>query len=87
VSGVIRWEEPPPPGSYDWDAITQALRAQPGKWALIAEPATVSLATTLAYQVRTGRRPHTDPPGAFEARSSTKAGTNRVYARYVGGES
>jgi hypothetical protein len=40
VSGVIRWEDPPPirqaqrPPVHDWPSIIDDLRANPGRWAL-----------------------------------------------------
>jgi hypothetical protein len=81
---VIRWEEPPDPTAYDWDGIAAQLRESPERWALIVEPATVSLATTMAYQIRKGGRPAFQPPGTFEAKAYTKGGLIRIYARYVG---
>lgn len=81
----IKWEEPAFDGrrrvKYDWDRILGELRANPGRWALVAEDAPVSMSTnikkgTYANSVR----------GEFEAvvRESNNF-RGKVYARYVGG--
>jgi len=81
---IIRWEDPPDGAVYQWDEIADALRDRPGEWALIVEPASVSLTTTLAYQIRNGYRPAFQPAGSFQAKAYVKSGDLRVYARYVG---
>ena len=72
----MEWVDNPPiirNGSYDWWAISRALRANPNEWALLAEHERQSLVVTLrsggikamkpedGYQVTTRNNVRTDP--------------------------
>jgi len=36
VSG-LKWQEPPSTPRHNWDSIAEQLKANPGRWALVAE--------------------------------------------------
>lgn len=83
----LTWEEPPVKGRnrHDWDSIAASLKANPNKWAVVAEDVSASTGT----HIRHGRLTAFAPKGAFEARvSGAKADNNgradKIYARYVG---
>lgn len=87
---VLRWEAPPPARrrrvsevAADHDAIAAALRARPGRWAVIASG---SVQTGLVAQIRRGAMPAYQPTGAYEAVRRTVEGRVVVYARFVGDE-
>lgn len=78
----IVWQDPPPDGRArnNWTAVAAALRARPGEWALVASGASSSLAT----QIRSGRRVAFGPAGSFEAVSRKRPdGKHDIYARAV----
>ena len=85
---IVRWETPPvsksgraKDGRYAY--IADALRANPGEWAVVAEQVT----PTLAYHIKKGMVSGFAPAGSFEAtsrRTSNKTKRVTVYARFVG---
>ena len=83
----IEWREPPPraqsgPKESKWADIATALRANPGKWALVHHGA-----ASMAANIRAGRLADM-AQGEFDAVSRMTAdGKADIYARYVGGES
>ena len=83
----IEWREPPPqarpgPKGSKWTDIATALRANPGKWALVHHGA-----ASVAANIRAGRLAGMSQ-GEFEAASRMTAdGKADIYARFVGGES
>lgn len=87
MSGVIGWEEPPPsrrsPTVHDWAAIADALRSNPGTWALVAVCPSMQIAASTARYVRES---HYKPlrGDVYEAASRLVDGESRVYARYIG---
>ena len=87
MSGVLRWETPPPQTQgpvHNWPAIAADLQQKPGEWALIALCDTRATAGTTAKYVRES---FYEPlkTGVYEAKSRTVDGEFRVYARYMGG--
>jgi len=89
---VIRWEDPPtehgnakpkPPSKFQ--PIADALRANPGQWAVIAEDKAPGSAGGLVWRIRQGVGPFA-PPRSFDAKCVGPAGSSssKVYARYVG---
>lgn len=82
------WEEPPEASSpikgSEWVDRLKPLMDKPGEWARVAEFDRPNYASGLATRLR--RRPHWRPEGQWEFRGSTdsKAGTSRMYARYIG---
>lgn len=60
-----------------------ALRAEPKRWALLAEVADSNIAHRLADNINRGNLASFRPPGSFEARSLGR----KVWARYVGARS
>jgi hypothetical protein len=91
VSGVIRWEDPPPPRTsertyaraVDWYAIADELRGRPGEWAVAAVRRGSSSAASLAWQIN-----HANLAAfkgdRFEAVARVVGDEARIYARYVG---
>ena len=83
----IEWREPPPraqsgPKGSKWTDIATALRANPGKWALVHHGS-----VSMAANIRAGRLTGMSQ-GEFEAVSRKSAdGKTDIYARFVGGES
>lgn len=67
-----------------WAATAAALRARKGCWAVIAEIPNAGSASSVASYVNCGRSTSWWPAGAFEATVRKGAGTNAVYARYLG---
>ncbi len=86
---AIRWTDPPStsranggdPDRYK-DTVA-ALRANPGRWAVLDEVQTGSQAYRLGKQVREGKYGCT-PPGAFDARSHKNGDVMEVRACYKG---
>lgn len=83
----LTWEEPPVKGRNrnDWDSIAASLKANPNKWAVVAENVSASTGT----HIRHGRLTAFAPEGTFEARVSGAKADNggraeKIYARYVG---
>lgn len=93
MSGVLRWEEPPPrraAGGYPqgrgksrWSGVADELRARPGEWGLIAETS-ADENTGLATQIRMGQMVCFSPAGDFDAECRRQDGVRRVWAMYVG---
>lgn len=93
---VIRWEDPPEHGNIKpkkplkYQDVADALRANPNAWGVVTEGLSTGGAGTLAHKIRIGQRPW-DGPGRFESRTvgplGGKAGSAKVYARYVGEQS
>jgi len=81
VPAILVWEEPPGDGReassqrIDHDAIADALRLRPGKWARICNGAAFS-----ASAIRSGALRAYRPSGSFEA--AVRCGA--TYLRYVG---
>lgn len=78
----IVWQDPPPDGRTvtNWNAVAAALRARPGEWALVASGVSSSLAT----QIRSGRRVAFRPARSFDATSRKRPdGKHDIYARAV----
>ena len=80
----MKWEDPSvTPRRYNsskWRDEARILRANPGRWALLAEyPDTTSSARTLAWQIKSGRLAAFRPGGSFEATSRQGS----VYARFL----
>lgn len=87
MSGIIRWEEPPPAkhtAVHDWPRIAADLQSKPGEWAHILTCVSPATAGTTAKYVRES---FYEPlkGGQYEAKSRTVDGEFRVYARYMGG--
>lgn len=83
----LTWEEPPVKGRNrnDWESIAASLKANPNKWAVVAENVSASTGT----HIRHGRLTAFAPEGTFEARVSGAKADNggraeKIYARYVG---
>lgn len=92
---VIRWEDPPEehgnakakqPSKFQ--PIVDALRAEPGRWAVVVEGKSPGTCGGLAWRIRSGVGPFA-PARSFEAKVVGPAGgqSSKVYARYIGGES
>lgn len=96
VSGVLRWETPPPSrrrggypqgqGKSRWQDVADELRAHPGDWALIAE-SPVTSNSGLATQIRMGQAVCFSPAGDFDAETRRMDGVRKVWAVYVGDDS
>jgi hypothetical protein len=85
---VIRWEDPPSPGRrsaaprFDSHAVAVALKAQPGRWAVVIEnPPSVCMAT----YITSARASAFAPAGSFQARSRRIDGVQVIYARFLPG--
>lgn len=63
--------------------IADALRTAPGQWALIDKRPSLSAASCMANQIRTGYY-KAYPKGTFEAAARTVDGERQVWARYIG---
>jgi hypothetical protein len=85
---LVEWAEPPTPVRYkrsnvDWASIADALRANPGEWAVVARNVNPSSVT----HMRQGRLKAFEPAGSFEASGQGRnenGQTAEVYARFVG---
>jgi len=87
MTDTIRWEVPPVqtagrPHSKKWAAVADALKSNPGEWAVVAE----NVSPTTAHLIRSGSLKAFAPKGAFEAvtRGNKNNRAESVYARYVG---
>jgi len=86
----MKWEDPPPASDrkngVNWREIAAALRASPGRWALVAR---LRYTTTASY-ISSARLADFRPAGTYEAVSrSVEVDGHRfynIYARYIGGE-
>lgn len=79
----IKWQEPPADarGRDKWGPVADELRAQPGRWALVAEGVSASMSTAF----KRGRIIAFQPAGSFEAVTRNVVdGRADIYARYVG---
>lgn len=83
----VSWSTPPKAvagrrGNPRWAAIAQALRNNPGEWAMVAE----NVYASTAHMIRTGGYSAFAPSGSFEVttRGNVKGVSAEVYARYVG---
>jgi hypothetical protein len=82
------WKSPPNSVRYkrekiDWSGIAEALRSNPGEWALAAEDVNPSTVTHVRY----GRLQAFVPEGEFEAsgQGRNESGyTKELYVRFVG---
>lgn len=93
MSGVLRWEKPPPGGrgpakgprrTAHWHACAEQLRDRPRSWGVLIENEDYLSVGGMATQIAHGRLAAFRPAGSFEARTlSTPAGF-AIYARYVG---
>lgn len=94
MSGVIRWEEPPPKirasggfplgqGKSRWAGVADELRSKPGEWALIAETP-LAENSGLATQIRMGQMVCFSPAGDFDAETRRENGVRKVWAVYLG---
>lgn len=82
----IVWEEPSGgragrPNRKDWSAIAEALRANPGNWAVID----TDISSSSASNYRSGSN-RSFPKGDFEftIRGARNGRAEKLYARYVG---
>jgi hypothetical protein len=94
MSGVLRWEEPPPTkaGQHlrkqgtrfgdEWREIAEELRANPGRWGVIAEGERPLEA--LVSHIRHARFPVWGPAGSFDATCRKRFDEYTLYACYVG---
>lgn len=88
MTGVLRWEDPPPRGGsdrYDWSEIADDLVENQGRWALVAIAPNASTAGQMARRIRDGL--YDAMPRGFEATARTVDGEARVYARCAVGDS
>jgi hypothetical protein len=84
----IEWAEPPPAKGKAYPKgvyveIADALRKNPGQWAIVKQ----DCQGNLALFIRTGRTKGFTPAGSFEAVSRANGlgrGRATVYARFVG---
>jgi hypothetical protein len=93
LPAVIRWENPPftshgrhlrrrPSVADDpYTPLAEQLRANPGRWAVVAESAPN---TYLASAINGGRTPAWQPAGYFEGASRKIGDWYTVWARFVG---
>jgi hypothetical protein len=82
----VRFEEPAHHALRSAESLTEfttALRARPGRWALLGQYGTPGVASTVAYDIRKGLMP-AFAGGGFEAEARSMLGEYRVYVRYVG---
>ncbi len=80
---TVQFTDPPPKGGIKWEPVVAALKARPGKWALVFEAARISIPNAIRNQsIRDLRK-----DAGFEIRTSnesraTGARTADVYLRY-----
>jgi hypothetical protein len=86
----IHWEEPPKVDTRGgralreaWQTVADALRREPGRWALIATYPQRTKANNVATRIKLGQISAFAPAGSFEALYRTVDGECRVYARAV----
>ncbi len=99
MSGVLRWEDPPPHRNRGrttanftrdtapkWPAVAAELREQPGRWGVIRERVGIGSAGPLVRSVTGGLGTAWRPAGYYEAASRKRDDGEGldVYARYVG---
>lgn len=86
---TLVFRDPPPPKKLrrNWKAIAEQLKANPGRWVVIAANATRPAASNIAHRIVHNRYRVFGPAGAFEAvcrESETLPGRFEAYARFVG---
>ncbi len=96
MSGVIRWEDPPPPASrargearIAWPLVAQQLRQRPGVWAVVDEHRTSERRPdgALSARINSGRTKWLVPAGSFQATTRQTVDVWTLYVRYLGDES
>jgi hypothetical protein len=82
----LKFEDPPPAkrAPRRFDLVAQELKANPGRWAVIAVFDKRPNANSTARQIRLGLTSYWQNPGDFEAVSRAVGDEFRVYARYLG---
>lgn len=88
MSGVLRWEDPPPVAVRHqgqrvtaWAVIAYQLRERPGEWAVVYEG---SRDMTAVARIKSGKSWFA-PAGSFEAvHRRLPTGGEAIYARYIG---
>lgn len=90
MANIVFTDPPPSPrrlgGVHPWNEIADALKANPGKWALCLR----GIHSSYSSQINHGKLAAFTPAGAFEARSvaqpQTTDGkkTHDLYIRYLG---
>ena len=89
---IIRWEDPPPAQlgprrriESRWKPVADALKARPGRWAVVEEVEPGRRSNTgLASRISFGQLKCFTPAGDFEAVSRRVGAVQRTYARYLG---
>lgn len=89
MSGVIRWEDPPPVPvrhrgqvTIPWALIAHQPRRRPGRWAVVHEG---TRDATQVTRIKAGTSPWFAPAGSFDAvHRALPSGVVAVYARYLG---
>lgn len=89
MSGVIRWEDPPPVPvrrhgqvTIPWALIAHHLRERPGQWVVVYEG---TRDATQVTRIKAGTSPWFKPAGAFDAcHRQLPSGVVAVYARFIG---
>lgn len=87
--GIIAWQDPPeplrkPPGEnvYNWQLMAFQLKANPGKWGLLAIGKNVGM---FQGRIGAGKIRWWSPAGSFVARVYTRPDSiKELYAKYVG---
>lgn len=84
----IKWENPAPQSKgqslYDWEAIAEYLKSNPGKWALIDDDAPRSMPGQIKRGVYAHLRPIEEWETTSRANDKGKKNRGKVYLRYVG---
>jgi hypothetical protein len=86
---VIRWEPPPKRtravGRMNWQPVADALRAHPGRWALVFETSALDaeqrVTRGIANGIRTANLTAFRPAGSFESVTRMVGDRTYVYAR------
>lgn len=95
MSGVLRWEDPPPNKSGNknkprrtehWREVAAELRERPGDWGVVLESDSWNSTGGIAPAITAGRLAAFRPNRHFEAQTRTTPAGYTVYARYVGGD-
>lgn len=78
----IQFQDPPERTIRDWDSVAQALRANPGRWALIGEDEGISVANAIRQGIKAIPK-----EGGFEmttsnTRRDVSPPTCDIYLRY-----
>lgn len=82
------FEDPPPSRQHgprtNHAHVAAALKAQPGRWAVVSVHGSPPAANTAACRIKSALTAAYQPARSFEAVARTVDGECRVYARYVG---